>query len=61
MTLVLVFIVGGICGAGLVAFGDGSDAMRNSFLIEDQENYIRELENYIQELESQLVSHGIEP
>ena len=54
MALVLVFVVGGICGAGLVAFGDAGDAMRSSFLIEDQEIYIRELEG-------RLASHGIKP
>ena len=52
MALVLVFIIGGICGAGLVAFGDGSDAMRNSFLIEEQEKHIATLEG-------RLASHGI--
>ena len=54
MTLVLVFVVGGICGAGLVAFGDVGDAMRSSFLVEEQEKYIATLEG-------RLASHGIEP
>ena len=48
MTLVLVFILGGMCGALLMTFLDGRDALEADWLIAEQAQVIAGLEDALQ-------------